>query len=356
MARSHRKTSAFTLVELLVVITIIGVMVGLLLPAVQMIRESARRVTCKSNLGQLGVAAKSHVSAQGFFPSSGWGYKYTGNPNAGFRPVVLDPTSGSLTSTSQSGGWIYNLLPYLGMSNIHDQGLNTSGSMLTSGVATMRSTSVPILICASRRVAVGYPGAVTVSVAGATVPATPLYAKTDYAANAGSYIGSDTSTTTPSSSSTAMDTNYNGVSYRKSQVRDADIEGMSYTIFAAEKYMNSIHYTSGDGASDNNCAFDGFGTQTNRWVPLASASTAQFQQQTQPMQDNLAAAFGSDDPSYRFGSNHASGCNAAFCDGSVRLLQFSIDPRVLTYLGVCSKSSLSGSDYPLSDARMQQIP
>ena len=73
MAWSTRKTSAFTLIELLVVITIIGMLVGLLLPAVQMVRESGRRTVCLNNLRQFGVAAQSHLTTQGYFPSSGWG-------------------------------------------------------------------------------------------------------------------------------------------------------------------------------------------------------------------------------------------------------------------------------------------
>ena len=168
-----------------------------------------------------------------------------------------------------------------------------------------------------------------------------MYAKTDYAANAGSYMGSDSSTTTASSSSTAMDTNYNGISYRKSQVREADIDAMSCTIFAAEKYMNSIHYLSATPSPTTTAP----STASDRKQTAGCRrcrTTSQIQ--AQPMKDNLAAAQRSaDDPSYRFGSNHAPGFHAAFCDGSVNLLPFSIDPAVMAYLGVRSnKSVLSG--------------
>ncbi len=141
MAWSTRKTSAFTLVELLVVITIIGVLMGLLLPAVQMVRETGRRTQCLNNLKQFGVAAQSHLTTQGYFPSSGWGATYTGDPDAGF-------------GTNQPGGWLYNVLPYLQMSDIHDlsKGETGTASKMTD-MAVLRSTVVPMALCPSRRTA-----------------------------------------------------------------------------------------------------------------------------------------------------------------------------------------------------------
>jgi prepilin-type N-terminal cleavage/methylation domain-containing protein len=92
--------AGMTLVELLVVVAIITMLMALLLPAVQSVRETARRARCSNNVKQLTTAALGHVQAQGYFPSGGWGYFWVGDPDRGF-------------GESQPGGWIYSSLPYL---------------------------------------------------------------------------------------------------------------------------------------------------------------------------------------------------------------------------------------------------
>ena len=191
----------FTLVELLVVIAIIGILIAILLPAVQAAREASRRSQCANNLKQMATAARTHESAKKFLPSGGWGNNWIGDPDSGF-------------GQGQPGSWAYSImffmdattnimqsagLPYTGGSNnLNKRNMNAviigSGSTVLTGLSQQNQQAVqPIFYCPSRRPATLYPGstnsaadnAVTISSNGGSVTYNNV-AKTDYAGNGGS--------------------------------------------------------------------------------------------------------------------------------------------------------------------------
>lgn len=110
-----KSKQGFTLVEILVVIAIVGILVSMLLPAVQQVREQARRTTCSNNLRQMGLALQTYESALGHFPA-GYSSMKTSNgrvPNG----VYIDPVT---WDTAPGWGWAAHLLPFLEQSNIAD--------------------------------------------------------------------------------------------------------------------------------------------------------------------------------------------------------------------------------------------
>src|SRR5262245_48880782 len=102
-ANRHADRGGFTLIELLVSITIIGVLVSILLPAVQMAREAARRTTCRNHLKQMALAFQSHHEQYGYFPTGG--YDWWEPPTfEGYSPAVGE---------RQRAGWGFQILPFI---------------------------------------------------------------------------------------------------------------------------------------------------------------------------------------------------------------------------------------------------
>jgi len=304
---SKNRRPAFTIVELLVVAAILGVLVALLLPAIQAAREASRRTQCKSNIRQLGLAAQAHVSALRHFPTGGWGGAWIGDPDRGAGPA-------------QPGGWIYNLLPYMEEAALHDRGRGLSTIAKRQAAGEIMATPLFALNCPSRRQAVLYPHSPPYLMANAgNVSAA---ARTDYAFNAGDRSTNEwDSKGGPAGFEAASTTylwpepqRYTGLSYIRSQISVRRVtDGLSKTYLIGEKYAKPRDYETGNDAGDYGSMYSGFWSNQYR-LTLRNA---------QPIQDTDKVA-----DRIRFGSAHAAGLHMAFADGSVQLIDYEIEAEV----------------------------
>jgi prepilin-type N-terminal cleavage/methylation domain-containing protein/prepilin-type processing-associated H-X9-DG protein len=274
MNRLNVRRCGFTLIELLVVIAIISILIGLLLPAVQKVRDAAARVTCQNNLKQMGLACQNFHSAYNALPS---GYIATANYPA----------------TSPGWGWGTLILPFLEQGNIYNQ-INLYQPVETSPAI---QSIVKIYLCPSDQV-MPAPFAIT----SATGTFICMAAPSSYAAT----VGQD--------ASEVDDPTGDGIFYRNSQVRLEDItDGTSQTVMIGDR---SWAQTNGIWAGVPTGAVTRPGSR-NVWQSATGPAQALTLVHNNWINITTDADGGLDD----FSSSHTAGVNLLFADGSVHFVR-----------------------------------
>jgi prepilin-type N-terminal cleavage/methylation domain-containing protein len=310
MMRPARQ-GAFTLVELLVVIAIIGILIALLLPAVQSARESARRTQCENNLKQIALAALNHHDVAKHLPTGGWGANWVGDPALGY-------------GKGQPGGFFFNILEYMELGHLREAGGGDTPAAQRANAMVMCQTVINGLICPSRRKPMTSNEAGYAGILNADYPTVGGWFRNDYTANAGSaYINWNGG---PTAAQAAAGTGFlaesvlsqmNGVGHQRSKVGLSDVlDGTSNTYLLGEKYLSIEDWETGLCWGDDGPAFSGDDHDIWRWTA------------TPPLYDNWSV-----DDHWSFGSTHRGGIWMAMCDGSVRTINFNISPPIHRDLG-----------------------
>lgn len=269
MKKNPFHPQGFTLVELLVVIAIIGILVGLLLPAVQAARDAARRCQCSNNVCQLILAVHNHEFSFERFPA--------GTINA-TGPIRNEPIG-------QHISWVVQILPYLEQRATFN-GINQALGAYAVENARARSQAIYSIYCPSQ--SFGQVDGVSLT----------------------TYAGCHHDVEAP------IDSDNNGVFFLNSRIRFDDIEdGSSNTIFIGEvSDPDALGWISGTRATLRNTgSLQGKFSARNGAMPI-------------PKEEDVFLVGG-------FGSNHTGGANFAFGDGSIRYVSANILPALLQKLG-----------------------
>jgi prepilin-type N-terminal cleavage/methylation domain-containing protein/prepilin-type processing-associated H-X9-DG protein len=308
--RRSKVRSGFTLIELLVVIAIIGVLIGLLLPAVQKVRAAANVTVCKNNLKQIGLALHNYHDTTGVFPP-GYRSSFTSQSDD-------DGPLGGNVDLGPGWGWAAAILNRLEQDNISNS-VDMTVSMLTVQSKAMTSTPVKVYLCPSD------PGVSTFLVRDKFgLPLTNV-ARANYVGMFG--FGEPTDDTG----------NGEGMFFNNSRIRIADItDGLSNT-FAVGERASTLAMAAWAGAVPNGIVVNQSGVPGSVPGEAGVFTVGHTGTVIEGQTPNNGLGYVDD-----FSSLHTGGVNFLFADGSVHFIANTINPTTWVALGTRAGGDVVG--------------
>jgi prepilin-type N-terminal cleavage/methylation domain-containing protein len=305
------KRAGFTLIELLVVLAIIAVLMGLLLPAVQKVREAAARTECTNNLHQIGLAIHTHHDTYGMFPTGGapgWWYPPTyitvGQPGIGLQ---------------QDAGWPFQILPFIEQTAVWR---GNGGTTITDCQINAISAVIPIYYCPARRSPQALPSTDNWYTPAGNFP----HGTMDYAGSNFEETGIFQPHPPNDPQGNPPSLNYEG--FRLTLAQLTNLDGASNTLLVAEKHYNR-RFLGQYQWDDNEGYAVGWDDDTIRYTNVLPVPDS-----NEPNQDSVNV----------FGGPHPGEFMALLADGHVRGISYSISQTTFANLGNIADGQPLGPD------------